>query len=322
MTPSNTVVVGLIVFAAIITTALARQPRTVAEQQVTHRPIQLKEDGYVSSQTCKACHPSQYESWHRSYHRTMTQIATPESARADFDQVVVTDTGGGTMLLERRGRELWAEFDDPDWDGAGSRPSRITRRVVMITGSHYQQVHWYNAGNSRVLGQLPAMYLIAERRWIPRTAAFLAPPLLTRTGSEIGRWNSACINCHATHGKRQIDPLLDSQPIVRADTTAAEFGIACEACHGPGEEHATLNRNPWRRYWLHLTGGTDESTVYPRSLHPRLSSQVCGRCHSISYFYTQAEELRANTEGVRIVPATISQILSLWRSRQEILIRR
>jgi hypothetical protein len=172
----------------------------------------------------------------------------------------------------------------------------------MITGSHYQQVYWYHAGNSRVLGQLPAMYLIAEGRWIPRTAAFLAPPLLTRHGSETGRWNSACINCHATHGKRQIEPLLDSQPIVKADTTVAEFGIACEACHGPGEEHAALNRNPWRRYWLHLTGKGDESTVYPKRLHPRLSSQVCGRCHSISYFHTQAEELRANTEGVRYRP--------------------
>ena len=59
MTPSNTVIGGLIVFAAIITAALIRQPRTVGEGQVTHRPIQLEEDGYVSSQTCKTCHPSQ-----------------------------------------------------------------------------------------------------------------------------------------------------------------------------------------------------------------------------------------------------------------------
>ena len=86
MTPSNTVVGGLIVFAAIITAALIRQPRAVAEDQVTHRPIQLEEDGYVSSQTCKTCHPSQYQSWHSSYHRTMTQVATPQSARADFEQ--------------------------------------------------------------------------------------------------------------------------------------------------------------------------------------------------------------------------------------------
>jgi len=30
-------------------------------------------EGYISSVTCRACHPSQYESWHRTYHRTMTQ---------------------------------------------------------------------------------------------------------------------------------------------------------------------------------------------------------------------------------------------------------
>ncbi|MGH9420003.1 MAG: hypothetical protein ACRD3J_08525, partial [Thermoanaerobaculia bacterium] len=50
----------------------------VAEQRITYRPVQTPEDGYVSSNTCRACHPSQYETWRGSYHRTMTQVATPE----------------------------------------------------------------------------------------------------------------------------------------------------------------------------------------------------------------------------------------------------
>ena len=47
-------------------------------RSLTTRPVEVAEGGYVSSGTCKACHPSQYESWHGSFHRTMTQIAAPE----------------------------------------------------------------------------------------------------------------------------------------------------------------------------------------------------------------------------------------------------
>src|SRR4051812_38593332 len=50
----------------------ARQPADVATSD--HRPIQVRVDGYRSSDGCRACHPSQYASWHASYHRTMTQL--------------------------------------------------------------------------------------------------------------------------------------------------------------------------------------------------------------------------------------------------------
>src|SRR5438552_94192 len=31
--------------------------------------------GYVGSKSCQECHEDQFQSWHRSYHRTMTQVA-------------------------------------------------------------------------------------------------------------------------------------------------------------------------------------------------------------------------------------------------------
>jgi hypothetical protein len=35
---------------------------------------------YASSAACQECHADQYASWRRSYHRTMTQVATPRTA--------------------------------------------------------------------------------------------------------------------------------------------------------------------------------------------------------------------------------------------------
>ena len=151
------------------------------------------------------------------------------------------------MRLERRGSEFWAEFDDPDWDAKAARSpphqaaDRDDHRVAPSAGVLVP------TGQDRLLGQLPGMYLIAERRWIPRRAGFLRPP--TRPdGSETGRWNAVCINCHATHGKRaarravRLGSHCDRQV---ADTTVAEFGIACEACHGPSEQH--VRREPQSR---------------------------------------------------------------------------
>ena len=108
----------------------------------------------------------------------------------------------------------------------------------MTTGSHNQQIYWYATGNSRVLGQLPAIWLTADRRWIPRRAAIMHPPGPSAF-SETGAWNAVCVACHTTNGQPQFDTPFGSQPIASqtADTRAAEFGVSCESCHGPSEEH-------------------------------------------------------------------------------------
>jgi hypothetical protein len=301
-----------------------------AEHEVTNRPNQVVQADYTSSNSCRACHPAQYATWHASYHRTMTQVAGPDTVVADFDNVTVVHVHGRPMTLERRGKEFWATFDDPDAvatgatvttrsgaggverTGAEGRPTllgsaserpRITRQIVMITGSHHQQIYWYATGRNRLLGQLPAAYLIAEKRWIPRRSAVLHPPGETLF-SETGHWNSTCIACHTTNGRPEFDTPFGSQPIDTqvVDTRVTEFGIACEACHGPSTNHAAANRSPLRRYTTHLTGRGDPTTVLPTRLDPQRSSQACGQCHGVWEFYDGAGERQANNAGLPYRP--------------------
>jgi hypothetical protein len=298
-------------------------------RQPPDRPIEVASDRYVSSRTCRACHPSQYASWHASYHRTMTQAATPQSVAASFDGVRVE---AGAMALEQRRDELWAEFDDPDPPSLASSPARfgvagrgqsgvrgsvpgsmpeslpgsvrrIKRQVVLTTGSHNQQIYWYATGQGRTLGQLPAIWLVDERRWIPRRAAVMHPPGQAAF-SETGAWNGICVACHTTLGRPAFDTPFGSQPIAtqQVDTTAAEFGVACEACHGPADEHVRINADPRRRYALHLTKASDTSIVHPARLDPRRSAQVCGQCHSFWEFEDQAAERAANARGLPYRP--------------------
>ncbi|MGE3844958.1 MAG: multiheme c-type cytochrome [Vicinamibacterales bacterium] len=296
------VILGFVVSALVMATTYEPE---VPEHLTDARPVQLREDGYISSQACQSCHPNEYATWRASYHRSMTQVATPETVKAHWDGVVA-DVHGRPMRLRQDGRRFFAEFDNPDWDGQGEVAPRIEREVVMITGSHHQQIYWYATGQDRLLGQLPGAYLVPEQRWIPRRMAVLHPPT-DPVYSETGHWNSTCIACHTTNGKPHFSTPFGSEPLESQDiqTTVAEFGISCEACHGPGEEHVRLNRNPLRRYGLHLGSSRDDTMVQPALLPPERSSQVCGQCHGIWEFYDSGGERLANSRGLPFRPGDV-----------------
>ncbi len=246
-----------------------------------NRPIQVREDSYTSSQACQSCHPHNYSTWYGSFHRTMTQVADADTVAGPINQPF--SFLGQTFRLLRQGRDVWFQMDDA---GPAGQPRRL--RLAMITGSHHMQVYWYATGHSRKLGQIPYIYLIEEQQWIPRNATFLTPPAPEIKSALPGAWNMACIKCHTTQGKTRSPEWGRSKVALTDlsfDTRVAEFGIACEACHGPGEAHVLLNRNPLRRYGFHLNGTPDPSIVQPAHLSHELSSQVCGQCHAILEFY-------------------------------------
>jgi hypothetical protein len=233
----------------------------------------------------------------------MTQLATPETVLADFDGTRVDVVADNSIRLERQERRFFAELGDPDWTGSPDARPRIRREVVMVTGSHYQQVYWYRTDRTRVIGQLPATYLIGERNWIPRDSALLHPPV-EQPASETGRWNAVCVNCHATAGRRRftLQPDMPVAPGMSAETEVAEFGIACESCHGPAEEHVRANGNPLARYRRHLAASGDDTIVQPAKLRPAVSSQVCGQCHSVWEHFGVEDERRANDTGLTYRP--------------------
>jgi len=110
--------------------------------------------------------------------------------------------------------------------------------------------------------------------------AFLVPPYSDLNSLHSGDWNTNCLNCHSTHGAPQTVP---SDEIMT--TRAAEFGIACEACHGPAKAHVAANSNPLRRYEARretAAGSPDPTIVNPANLGKELSSHVCARCHALT----------------------------------------
>ena len=274
---------GLLVLLTIPLGVWAAGHRSDARQHIEIlAPMvpQQTRPGYATSDRCEACHPSQYESWHRGYHRTMTQYASPASVRGNFEGVRLQG-GGYDVTLSHREGAFFAEMVDPLWQyevDFGQRdpnepPPRVERRISLVTGSHHMQAYWVPSGIDNAQMSLPFTYLFDDQRWVPRGDVFLHPPDEHRHQVQV--WNVSCIRCHATGGQ----PLTGSQPI---QTRVAEMGIACEQCHGPAEKHIAANQSPFRRYLQHVRGGGDDTIVNPARLAANAGSQVCGQCHSLT----------------------------------------
>ena len=262
--------------AALTAGARLLLPAAVPEAEVANRPIEAPTAGYVTSATCRACHAREHATWSDSYHHTMTQRPEPRTVLGSFDRVKL-ERSGRTWELTRRGDEFWVDMEDP-MAAPGTRGARVQRKVVLTTGSHHMQLCWYETGFTRVMGLLPFVYLRSEQRWIPRQAGFVLPP----TGEvlhEIGQWTLVCLKCHGTHSRPRAD--MDNAGLHGADTQVSELGIACEACHGPGEAHVRQNQDPLRRYARHFSHEPDPTIVNPARLDFRRGTDVCGQCHGI-----------------------------------------
>ncbi len=260
-------------------------------------PATNRPDGYVTSSTCKACHPAQFESWHASYHRTMTQVATPASVVGDFNDVSIVSRGL-KYHLHRRGDEFWATMPDPVWEqqtlGRGLDPASIPnppyvdRRIIMTTGSHHMQFYWFESKFDRTVFPFPFGYIFEQQRWVGTEHSFLQPP---ENRAAFVLWNTSCIKCHSVAGQP-----LHEYGTGKSHTQVAELGIACEACHGPAHAHVEFNRDPQRRYQQHLSEQPDGTIVNPARLSSRKQSEVCGQCHSITWPKSDAQWNLAGTD--------------------------
>ncbi|MBI2946408.1 MAG: hypothetical protein HYY23_02105 [Verrucomicrobia bacterium] len=262
---------------------LKNQQAKVQSAKFMHVPRQERQNGYVTSDHCQACHPDEYDSWHRSFHRTMTQYAHSDTIVADFNDVKL-DARGEQFWLQRRGHELWVEMPDPDWKADQSSRNRnmdwnsltnaprVWRRVSMATGSHHLQKFWVPSQRGNLQYDLPFTWLIEDKRWVLREDSIVRDPKLPLL---VQVWNMNCIKCHSTGAQPRRDPKSGLM-----ETRVGEMGIACEACHGPAEEHVKAHRQPVHRYQTRF-GKPDPTIVNPAHLPPKKASEACGQCHAI-----------------------------------------
>ncbi|MFV8755905.1 hypothetical protein ACNOYE_35590 [Nannocystaceae bacterium ST9] len=241
----------------------------------------------VGASTCRECHADAWQSWHASWHRTMTQRPSPGG---ELPLALATSPEPAIVLAPFAGETLdylgfRATMDRGSSGAPRIRVNRITEsgelgeatldvEVALTVGSHrYQQ---YVGAIEGELWRLPVAWHRGEARWIHMNGAFVEPEgesgSLADYQRHLGRWNDNCIFCHNT------EPVPGLQRSGHFASEVGELGIACEACHGPAAAHLERHRNPLRRMLAGRDRG-DGSITQPGRLDAGRESAICGRCH-------------------------------------------
>ena len=240
----------------------------------------------AGSSVCRDCHADAWQSWHASFHRTMTQRPSPG---AELPLALATPSEPAIVLAPFAGETLdYAGFRATMDRRAGIPRVRVARlgesgelgervldvEVALTVGSHrYQQ---YVGAIEGELFRLPLAWHRGEARWIHMNGAFVEPEgepgSLDDYQRHLSRWNDNCIFCHNT------EPVPGLLPTQTFESAVGELGIACEACHGPAQAHVDRQRNPLRRMLAGRDLG-DGSITQPARLDAGRESAICGRCH-------------------------------------------
>ena len=258
------------IVSAILTTAY--NPR----QAEATAPLHDRSKDYIGASACRTCHPDRFESWQRTYHRTMTQLPARGIVLGRFDGQEVEAFGASAIPFEREGRFV---FRLPPVEG---EPAREAVVALTVGSRRYQQYFERMVDGDRITyRRLPLLWHVGEERWLHLNGVFLEKD---RNDWRAHRaiWNLNCIFCHNTGIAPGVAITGDDLGwrIEQADSHVSDLGISCEACHGPGRTHAERNRAPGARYLAAWGVATPRDIVDPLRLGQNESIAVCGQCHS------------------------------------------
>ncbi len=260
--------------------------------EVLRNIVNRTANDYVTSSSCRDCHAKEYETWHASYHRTMTQEANSTTIRGQFDGEMRTVAGYLCQPYTENGK-YFITLPHPQWVAqelkAGrdprqsAQPPPLTFSVDRVIGSHHQQVY-LTSGQDGSFQTIPLVWDIAEKQWITRGASFMTKADVSLYHMS-KLWNNGCIFCHNTGpspGLKQVGGSAGGASFTW-NSTVKELGIACEACHGPGKNHAELQRE-LAKVKSDPDKQLDAASVHQLIVNPsKLSKEravlVCARCH-------------------------------------------
>jgi hypothetical protein len=240
---------------------------------------------WAGSETCHTCHRDRYSTWHQTYHRSMTQDATPENVQGRFEGQRI-QAWGMEVRPVRRGDRFFFDYYTP----GTSRPV-ASYEIERLVGSHrYQQYLTREEGGGGTFYRLHILWHNEDQRWVHMNAAFLGPDD-QHFDANVSVWNHNCIFCHNTGPRPGVvnyeemqqraaaGLAVDSAVDARYQSEVSELGIACESCHGPGELHVERQSSWLTRLGHTLTGRIDETMVMPTRLDQDRANMVCGQCH-------------------------------------------
>jgi hypothetical protein len=202
----------------------------------------------TGSAACAACHPAIY----KSYMRTPMAMSSGRVSAGVFQEKF--ERGEFSHALSGVSYRVYRDANQPlfsfDFSAAGTR-IHGTRPLEYFIGSGTVGRSYFFSVDG-FLYQAPVSYYSAESRWD------LSPGYERYDRLYLSRpVEAACLQCHGS----RLQSIAGTQNGF-AMIPFLEGGVACERCHGSGEEH--------------IRGG---GIVNPAKLAPQRRDSICAQCH-------------------------------------------
>jgi Flp pilus assembly protein TadD len=264
------------------------EPKTAATAPGTAGPAAVPPHAaprFVGSAACKDCHAAEYQAWQGSQHDRAMQHATAATVLGDFNDAVFRYAGVESRFFTRDGKFFVRT------DGADGQPAEF--EIKYTYGVHPLQQYLIEFPDSRI--QALSITWDARpkaeggQRWFhqyPKEKIDHRDELHWTKRAQ--NWNFMCADCHSTDLRKNYDARVD-----RFATAWAEINVGCEACHGPGSNHAAWAREKPAEAAKGLAVALDARrgvmwTIDPATVNATRSRpksgdaeiEVCAQCHA------------------------------------------
>ena len=219
---------------------------------------------YIGSAKCATCHEAQAEAWNGSDHQLAWTEPSADTVKAGFDGTAFQNDDISVAFSQ----------DDAGYHATitESDGTTTTRDLHSVAGVEPLQQYLFETEPGK-LQSFDVVWDTEEGLWYH---LYPDPSLPVGDGMHwtgpYKNWNARCAECHATGFEKNYDPATRSY-----QSTEAEIGVGCEACHGPGEKHLEWaeNRQPVTMAGLDSLGFT-----MPTGAETEAWMQQCAGCHS------------------------------------------
>ncbi|EAQ99924.1 tetratricopeptide repeat protein [Maribacter sp. HTCC2170] len=221
---------------------------------------QIADANFLGDDACKQCHQAEFKDWEGSHHDKAMQLAKRETILADFDGEKF-NSQGITSKFYSKGDDFFVNTEGPDGNyhdykiiyTFGITP--LQQYIVEFPDGRFQclRTAWDTEKNKWF--DLYPDFKVVHSEWLHWSRGGL-------------NWNTMCSDCHSTNVRKNYKEETNGY-----NTEFALINVSCEACHGPGKEHADKATKLGENY-----KASGSMQMIPGTQPKKLVDQ-CARCH-------------------------------------------
>ena len=224
-------------------------------------PHDPRQNGYVGAAQCIGCHKNLTDSFFHTAHFESTRMASGETIAGSFaaDSNTYHYTSDVKVIMERENNLYY--------QAAYKNDTLVQKQSfdIVVGSGRKAQTYLYWLGEEVL--QLPVSYFVPANKWANSPNY---PAHQVRFDRNIP---VQCFECHGSYIKRNGIEARGEFAVDHFDRNQVVYGIDCERCHGPGEEHVAFHqKNPEVR--------SAKFIIPYKDLTRQKKLDMCSVCHS------------------------------------------